>query len=66
MRQPRAGTAGPVQDDKHLAALRRDLDAEAGKSGIPVNNISLGVGSASMAFFVSLMRGMKQHLEGAT
>jgi hypothetical protein len=34
--QLRAGTAGAVQDDEHLAALRRDLDADSGHTRIPV------------------------------
>jgi hypothetical protein len=37
--QPRAGTAGAVEDDEHLAAFRRDLDAEAGVSGVPVDYV---------------------------
>src|SRR5262249_59061222 len=34
-----ASTAGAVQNDEHLAALRRDLDAEAGVSCVPVDYV---------------------------
>src|SRR5215831_13860138 len=34
-----AGTAGAVENDEHLAARRRDLDAEAGVSGVPVDDV---------------------------
>jgi hypothetical protein len=37
--QLRAGTAGAVQGDEHLAALRCDLDAESGKARVPVDRI---------------------------
>src|SRR5262245_50364529 len=37
--QLRAGTASAVQDDEHLPALRRDLDAESGNSRVPVDHI---------------------------
>src|SRR4051794_26805553 len=37
--QVRPGTAGAVQNDEHLAALGRDLHAEAGGSGVPVDDI---------------------------
>src|SRR5713101_4994994 len=35
--QLRAGPAGAVENEEHLAALGRDLHAEAGRSGVPVD-----------------------------
>jgi hypothetical protein len=64
--QMRPGTARPVQNDEHLAALGCDLHAESGISGVPVDDSAEGVGSASMALLVNLIRGMGRHLsEGA-
>jgi hypothetical protein len=37
--QLRAGTAGAVENDEHLAAFGRDLDAKAGATGIPVDHV---------------------------
>jgi hypothetical protein len=37
--QIRPGTARAVQNDEHLAALGRDLHAETGISGVPVDDI---------------------------
>jgi hypothetical protein len=37
--QPRARAAGAVEYDEYLAALRRDLHAEAGRSGVPIDYI---------------------------
>ena len=37
--QLRFGPAGPIQDDKHLTAFRRNLDAEAGAAGVPVDYV---------------------------
>ena len=37
--QLRASAAGAVKRDEHLAALRRDLHAEAGVSGVPVDYV---------------------------
>jgi hypothetical protein len=56
---PQPPTGGSIQDDKHLAAFRRDFHAEAGKSNIPVDKVRLGIGRASMALLVSLMRGIQ-------
>src|SRR5262249_13121051 len=39
--QLRAGAADTVQNDEHLAALRRDLHAEARTAGVPVNYVGL-------------------------
>src|SRR5687768_10678398 len=38
---PQPSTCGPIQDDKHLAAFRRDLRAEAGKTNVPVNQVDV-------------------------
>src|SRR5262249_9053813 len=37
--QLRASTASAVERDEHLAALRRDLHAEAGVSGVPIDSV---------------------------
>ena len=57
--QLRTSAGGAVEHDKHLATLRRDLNAEAGKAGVPVDQVGRGVGSASMELLVNLMRGME-------
>ena len=37
--QLRARTAGAVENDEYLTAFRRNLDPEAGTTGVPVDNI---------------------------
>src|SRR5262252_9550424 len=37
--QPRAGTAGAVENDEYPAAFGRDLDAESGATGVPVHHV---------------------------
>jgi hypothetical protein len=37
--QLRTGAAGAVEHDEHLAALRRNLHAEAGKTSVPVDHV---------------------------
>jgi hypothetical protein len=37
--QLRAGTAGAVEDDENLAGPGRDLHAEPGETGVPVDYI---------------------------
>src|SRR5262249_27000447 len=39
--QPRAGAAGAVEHDEYLAALGRNLHAEAGAPGVPVDRVRL-------------------------
>ena len=59
--QLRPCSAGAVQNDKHFASFWSDLHAEAGRSGYPNRRRSdAGVGSASIALLVNLMRGMER------
>jgi len=37
--QPGVGRSGPIEHDKHLASLGRDLDAETRTASVPVDNI---------------------------
>jgi hypothetical protein len=55
--QLRSGTTRAVENDEDLAALRRDLDAEAGIARVTTSELK--VGSASIALLVNLIRGME-------
>ena len=37
--QARSSSPGSIKHNKYLAALRRDLDAEAGAAAVPVDNV---------------------------
>jgi hypothetical protein len=63
--QLRAGAARTIQNDEHLAALGRDLDAEPGSAASQYTVSDCGIGNASITLFVNFARGMERKLLAA-